>query len=319
MRPGGGSVSRPQRRAPERHRCHRLPPGPRRGRRHSLRWSWTATTAGSSSRSSRPASRRCGRPSSRRLPSGPESRGHPAPERRPGAAARGPRRPMPSSRTAPCRARSRCARAACAISPRPGTDRRPAPSSTSGPTGCSPASSTRAGRARARLLRLPRLLRAAPGAARGERAGARRERRGARARGRQRRAQRATQHRVARGRRVRDAARVRAQRASGSIRSCSTRRPSPSRGRRCPPRSAATGRSTSAPCAASPPAGSLITASCSFHVGLPEFLTMLVRGRRRQRAADLPAADPRPGRGPSRGPDRPRDQLSQGRGPARRE
>ena len=140
-RPGGGSISRPRARSPERHRRHRLPARPRRGRRHSRRSWWTATTAGSWSRSSPPDSRPCGTPIVAALSGGPEPEGillrNDAPVRR----REGLSPESPSSRTGRCRARSRCARAACAISPPPGTGRRPAPSSISGPIACSPASS----------------------------------------------------------------------------------------------------------------------------------------------------------------------------------
>ena len=106
---------------------------------------------------------------------------------------------------------------------------------------------------------------------------------------RQRRAQRPRQHRVARGGRLRDAARLRP-----GARAVRHHRPRPAGVRqepraRCRPRSAATARSTSARCAAWRPGGILLTASCSFHVRLPEFLAMLAEAAARQRPAHPPA------------------------------
>ena len=63
------------------------------------------------------------------------------------------------------------------------------------------------------------------------------------------------------------------------------------------------------------PGGTLLTASCSFHVRLPEFLGMLARGGGRQRPPHPRSAHPRARRGPSRGPDHTGDGISQGRAP----
>ena len=170
-RPAGGRgvvarAARGRRRPARRHRRHRLPPGARRRRRPPV----------AGGRSLRPLARgpdplrrpgdRCGRRILEALVSLLPARGHPAPQRRAGPrGARGCRRGRAGLRHA-CRGRSRSARGSCGTSRRPGTDRRPAPSSTSAPTGCSPAEITRPGGPRARLLRLSRLLRPAPGGAR---------------------------------------------------------------------------------------------------------------------------------------------------------
>ena len=128
---------------------------------------------------------------------------------------------------------------------------------------------------RARLLRLPRLLRPPPGRPRGvgDRPGlqSRRARAGAGQRG----AQPAGEHRVARGGRLRGASDDGpCPRAFDTIvlDPPPSRRPAP----RSRTRSAATARSTSARCDAWP-RGTLLTASCSFHVRLPDFLGMLAQ------------------------------------------
>ena len=153
---------------------------------------------------------------------------------------------------------------------------------------------TRPGRSGARLLRLPRLLRPAPGRPRGGRSWrstrvAEALERGAGQRG----AQRAGEHRVARGGRLRGAAGHRPRPASGSTPSSSTRRPSPSRAPRCPDALRGYREINLRAMRCLAPGGILLTASCSFHVRLPEFLGMLARGGRRQRPPHPRSPHPR--------------------------
>ena len=283
----------------------------------SPRWSSTATTAGWSCRSSRPGSRPCATAIVDALDERVPPRRDPAPATTPPCAGARAWTSRSSWRAARCRARSRSAKAAFATWPRPGTARRPAPSSISAPTACSPARWRRraAGRSTASPTTAPSpstwpdaprsvlALDASPEALR----------RGA--------ANAALNGLGNIEWREGDAfetlrAFARAQRAVRHHRPRPARR-SPRTGARSPPRSAATARSTSARCAPGPrrdPAHRQLLVPCP-PARVPHHAR---RGRRRQRAADPPAPDPWPGRGPSRGADHPRNQLSQGRGARRR-
>ena len=149
-------------------------------------------------------------------------------------------------------------------------------------------------RSRARLLRLPRLLRPPPGRPRGGGARARREP------GRARRAAPANaalngleQHRVARGGRLRGRFATIA-RAHERFDTIVLDPPAFAKTRAAVPDALRGYREINLRamrCLA--PGGILLTASCSFHVRLPEFLGMLARGRGRQRPPPPRSPHPR--------------------------
>ena len=202
---------------------------------------------------------------------------------------------------------------ACATSPHRGPDRRPARSSTSARRARRAA--TLRARQRARLLQLPRLVRAAPRAQRADHVTALdSSRRRARARGRERRAQRPDEHRVRRGERVRLPPRAGARRRD--VRH-DRARPAGVREDEAALTSALRGyhEINLRAMRLLAPGGFLYTASCSYHLTKPLFLEMIERaaadsGRRLAlREFDRPAARP------PRDPHHSRNRLHQGRDP----
>ena len=171
----------------------------------------------------------------------------------------------------------------------------------------------RSARPSARLLQLPRLVRAPPRAPRRPRHRARRVGARAHARRGELPAQRTDERRVRRGERVRVPARRANASALASTRSCSTRRRSRRREPRSAARSAATRRSTCARCGSSRPAACCSPRAARYHLTKPLFLEMLERGRGGQRAPHRATRDPRPALRSSRSADDPGDRVHQGR------
>ncbi len=279
-----------------------------------LRWSSTATTAGSWCRSSRPASRPCVNDPRGAWRRGPP-RGHPASERRGRAPARGAATTVALAHgTVP--ARGRGAGRGRSLSRRAlgrAEDRRlPRPASQ-------PAAGrqvARPGRPRARLLRLPRLVRAAPGADAPAASS-----RSTRARTRSAAGPptpRSTGSPTSNGAKADAFETLRAfARARERFDTIVLDPPAFAKNRGAVPAALRGYREINLRAMrALAPGGILLTASCSFHVRLPEFLTMLVGRGRGQRPPGAAPADSGPGRGSSRGAHHPRDRLFEGGGSA---
>ena len=161
---------------------------------------------------------------------------------------------------------------------RQGPEDRPVPRSAREPRG---GGALRA-RPAARLLQLPRRVRAAAGAAVPDGGSGRHLGRRRGAHPRERRAQRRAAPAGARGQRLRRAAPARDGPASATTRSCSTRRRSPRTRRRCRTRSPATRRSTCARCGCCRRAATSSRCSCSYNVNEEMFGDDAARGVGRQ-------------------------------------
>ena len=220
------------------------------------------------------------------------ARGHPAAPRCAGPAARGAPTEIGAGLRRRCRGRSRSAKARCATSRRPGTGQKTGAFLDQRPNRLLAGEITRPGGRALDCFAYHGSFALHLARARGERDRPRLERRRAGARRRERRAQRARQHRVARGGRLRGAARHGPR--TRAVRHHRARPAGLRQDPRAPCRTALRGyreiNLRAMRCLA--PGGTLLTASCSFHVRLPGVSHHARRGRRRQRPAhpDAPRA-----------------------------